>query len=157
MRIRESLQTGGFSERVRTGANACHESTSWGSLVRAQYRPLTAENPLALRARIAIFGGTSRYQRRRAKPTSAIGTRWFESCSVHCFFVNVATFSLQSEVCAIPFGARGRANNSRKALERLKCPVTPIACRAQATTSSDGAGDASVILDLRCSSAVCAA
>ena len=29
----------GFSEPERTGANCCRESTSWGSLVRAQYRP----------------------------------------------------------------------------------------------------------------------
>jgi len=29
-----------LSEQERTGANVCRESTSWGSLVRAQYRPL---------------------------------------------------------------------------------------------------------------------
>src|SRR5262249_8708047 len=33
-------QRSGVGERARTGANVCTKSTSWGSLVRAQYRPL---------------------------------------------------------------------------------------------------------------------
>ena len=37
--IAEPLHTGGFSARARTGAHAWRDSTSWGSLVRAQYRP----------------------------------------------------------------------------------------------------------------------
>jgi hypothetical protein len=38
-RPRDLAQSCGLGEQERTGANACSESTSWGSLVRAQYRP----------------------------------------------------------------------------------------------------------------------
>jgi hypothetical protein len=38
------VQPCGLSEHKRTDANVCTESTSWGSLVRAQYRPF--KNPL---------------------------------------------------------------------------------------------------------------
>src|SRR5438876_12294118 len=37
---RFSAQPCYLSERQRTDANGCTKSTSWGSLVRAQYRPL---------------------------------------------------------------------------------------------------------------------
>ncbi len=35
----DSAQPCCLSERQRTDANGCTKSTSWGSLVRAQYRP----------------------------------------------------------------------------------------------------------------------
>jgi hypothetical protein len=35
----DSAQPSCLSARERTDANGCPESTSWGSLVRAQYRP----------------------------------------------------------------------------------------------------------------------
>jgi hypothetical protein len=38
-RATDSAQPCRLSERQRTGANGCTKSTSWGSLVRAQYRP----------------------------------------------------------------------------------------------------------------------
>src|SRR4051794_20776253 len=38
-RLSDSAQRCCLSERQRTDANGCTKSTSWGSLVRAQYRP----------------------------------------------------------------------------------------------------------------------
>ena len=52
----DSAQPCGLSERERTDANGCPESTSWGSLVRAQYRPST-ESP-AIRDKTLLVPAT---------------------------------------------------------------------------------------------------
>jgi hypothetical protein len=55
-RATDSAQPCRLSERQRTGANGCTKSTSWGSLVRAQYRPSKgpAQGPFLLRERATV-------------------------------------------------------------------------------------------------------
>src|SRR4051812_514535 len=47
----DSAQPCRLSSRERTDANGCPESTSWGSLVRVEYRPLKIELPNARHGR----------------------------------------------------------------------------------------------------------